>query len=177
MKVLACVDGSELSHTIVPEVRQLWADTSNDIIVFRVVEPRAAHATVRAGPTRSLGGPVGAVDEIGGVVPGGRAQLWSESAVARLTVEDHGRAVERLEHEAQDDVDAVAATLGGGARGVIVESDDPCQAIIAYACDQAVDVVAMATHLRGGVRGMVMGSVASGVVRSGVCPVLLFHPT
>jgi nucleotide-binding universal stress UspA family protein len=177
MKVLVCVDESELSHSIIPEVCRLWADTSADIIALRVIEPHSVHTTARAGPARSLGGPVGAVDETGGVLPGGHAQLWPDAAAARLAVEDRGRAVERLEHEAQDDVDAVAATIGECARGVIVESDEPDQAIIAYARDQAVDVVAMATHSRGGVRGVVMGSVASSVVRRGVCPVLLFHPT
>ena len=176
MKVLVCVDDSELSHMIIPEVCGLWADASADIIALRVIEPLSVQTTGRAAASRSFGGSIGAVDETGGILPGGSAQLWPEAA-APLTVEDRGQAVERLEHEAQDDVDAVAATIGECARGVIVESDEPGQAIIAYARDQAADVIAMATHSRGRVRGLVMGSVASSVVRSGVCPVLLFHPT
>jgi nucleotide-binding universal stress UspA family protein len=176
MKVLACVDESELSHTIIPEVRRFWANAANDIVVLRVVEPRSAHQTTRAEPTRALGGPVRLLDETGRVLPGASAQLSPEAAAAQLTVEDRGRAIERLEHEAQDDVDAVAAAIGGGARGVVIESDEPGQAIITYARDQAVDVVTMATHSRSGVRGLVMGSVASSVVRNGVCPVLLLHP-
>jgi nucleotide-binding universal stress UspA family protein len=55
-------------------------------------------------------------------------------------------------------------------------SDNPSQAIVDYAREQAVDLIAMATHGRSGLNRLVQGSVASQVVQSGVAPVLLVRP-
>jgi nucleotide-binding universal stress UspA family protein len=50
------------------------------------------------------------------------------------------------------------------------------KAIIDFARENKVDVIAMATHGRGGLNELVQGSVAAAVVRSGVAPVLLIRP-
>jgi len=55
-------------------------------------------------------------------------------------------------------------------------SDNPSEVIVDYAREQAVDLIAMATHGRSGLSRLVQGSVASQVVQSGVAPVLLVRP-
>jgi nucleotide-binding universal stress UspA family protein len=53
----------------------------------------------------------------------------------------------------------------------------PAQAILDYAREHAVDLIAMATHGRGGVARMLLGSVADKVVRGAGAPVLLQRPS
>ena len=55
-------------------------------------------------------------------------------------------------------------------------SDNPSDAIVEYAREQDVDLIAMATHGRSGLSRLVQGSVASQVLQSGVAPVLLVRP-
>ncbi len=59
----------------------------------------------------------------------------------------------------------------------VVEHANPGAGIVAEARREDVDLVAMATHGRGGLRRIMMGSVAESVVRSVQLPVLLFRPT
>ena len=49
---------------------------------------------------------------------------------------------------------------------------DPAANIIAFATEQAVDVVVMGTHGRTGLERVLMGSVATAVLRRAPCPVL-----
>lgn len=58
----------------------------------------------------------------------------------------------------------------------VVEDADPVAGIVAEAKRGEADLVAMATHGRGGVRRIIMGSVAESVVRNAQLPVLLFRP-
>jgi nucleotide-binding universal stress UspA family protein len=54
---------------------------------------------------------------------------------------------------------------------------NPGRTIEVYAREQNVDVIAMATHGLGGLGRLVLGSVATDVLRRGVVPVLLLRPT
>jgi nucleotide-binding universal stress UspA family protein len=56
-------------------------------------------------------------------------------------------------------------------------SDNPADAIAAYANARAIDLIVMGTHGRGAMAQLLMGSVAERVVRISPCPVLtLRHP-
>ncbi|HEY8489911.1 MAG TPA: universal stress protein [Dehalococcoidia bacterium] len=94
-----------------------------------------------------------------------------EPSPERITREDLERNVEHYL------VDA-AARLGGGVRctPAVVESEKPEQAIVDYARQHGVDMIAMATHGRAGLARAVRGSVTDAVIRSGVAPVLVCHP-
>jgi nucleotide-binding universal stress UspA family protein len=64
------------------------------------------------------------------------------------------------------------------AQGVMVGTEvipgaRPAEGILDYADGHEVDLVAMATHGRGGVARLVLGSVADKVIRGGTVPVLL----
>jgi nucleotide-binding universal stress UspA family protein len=82
--------------------------------------------------------------------------------------------------EGRDFLRAAAQPLE--ARGFDVQADavvdgNVSKAIINYARRYKFDLIAMATHGRGGLSDLVQGSVASAVVRSGVAPVLLTRPS
>ncbi len=73
---------------------------------------------------------------------------------------------------------ALASTLEGhGLKRVrwMVWSADPVQAIRDAARAQGADLIAMATHSRGGLSRLLLGSVAAGVVQAVSVPVLLLR--
>jgi len=57
-----------------------------------------------------------------------------------------------------------------------VEKGNAAAGIVEEARRGDVDVVAMATHGRGGLRRLVLGSVAESVVRGSALPMLLYRP-
>lgn len=59
----------------------------------------------------------------------------------------------------------------------VVESEDPPHAIVSEAARGGFDLIAMATHGRGGLRRLLLGSVAERVVRESDVPVLVYRPT
>jgi nucleotide-binding universal stress UspA family protein len=68
------------------------------------------------------------------------------------------------------------------ARGVEVATDtvfhtSPALGILDYAARHAVDLIAMATHGRGGWSRVALGSVADKVMRGTLMPVMLYRPT
>ncbi|HWP39410.1 MAG TPA: universal stress protein, partial [Tepidisphaeraceae bacterium] len=52
----------------------------------------------------------------------------------------------------------------------------PAAAILEYAHTHQVDLIALATHGRGGLARLLLGSVADKVVRGASVPVLVYHP-
>ncbi len=63
---------------------------------------------------------------------------------------------------------------GGGIRSseVAVRWGSPVDAIVAFAADQKIDLVVIATHGRTGLSHVLLGSVAERIVREAPCPVL-----
>jgi len=59
----------------------------------------------------------------------------------------------------------------------VLVDHEPAEGILAFLEESGADLVAMATHGRGGVARLVLGSVADRVVRSGRTPVLLHRAT
>jgi nucleotide-binding universal stress UspA family protein len=58
----------------------------------------------------------------------------------------------------------------------VMEKGNPAAGIIAESNREDIDLVAMATHGRGGLRRLILGSVAEAVVRNSQVPVLLYRP-
>ena len=89
--------------------------------------------------------------------------------------------------EAKEQVRATAATYldaqatrlrdrGFGVEVEIVKAEDTAAAIRSFAAGNGVDVIAMATHGRGGWSRALLGSVADKVLRAATVPVLLVRP-
>lgn len=83
------------------------------------------------------------------------------------------------EEEVSDYVQGVVALLreeGLEARGRVVHGAGVAAEIVEVARQAEADLVAMATHGRGGLKRLVLGSVADKVLRGGERPVLLHRP-
>lgn len=85
-----------------------------------------------------------------------------------------------LAEQAERRLEAVAAGVrarGADAEVRIVEADDPAAIIIAAVRQELVDLIAMTTRGASGLERLVLGSVATGVVRRSEVSVLLVRPT
>lgn len=81
--------------------------------------------------------------------------------------------------EAREYLACVAKLLSGGGAKVnceVVVGSAAAAAILEFARTRNVDVIAMATHGRGGVPRLILGSVADKVLRGATSPILLYHP-
>jgi nucleotide-binding universal stress UspA family protein len=57
-----------------------------------------------------------------------------------------------------------------------IEAGDPERELTEYATSNAIDLVVMSTHGRGGLARALLGSVSDGLIRRGLLPVLLIRP-
>jgi nucleotide-binding universal stress UspA family protein len=86
---------------------------------------------------------------------------------------------QELELKARRYLDVMAAWTDGDdrARAVTAYLHGPVtECLSTYVRDEAIDLVVMTTHARGGVRRALLGSVADGLVRHSLAPVLLVRP-
>jgi nucleotide-binding universal stress UspA family protein len=65
---------------------------------------------------------------------------------------------------------------GYASRVAVVCAADPAQGILETAQRHGVDLIALATHGRGGLSRLMMGSVADGLLRAARVPILLYRP-
>lgn len=87
--------------------------------------------------------------------------------------------MEQASRNATSYLESFAKRLPSGRSSVetkVVFSSTPDAAILEDACASGSDLIAMATHGRGGLVRMLMGSVADKVIRMASCPVLVYHP-
>jgi nucleotide-binding universal stress UspA family protein len=87
--------------------------------------------------------------------------------------------MEQERRTALEQLDAAAQRMR--ARGldvdtVLVEDAMPAAAILEFAAENAVDMIALATRGRGGWSRVALGSVADKVMRGSLLPVLLYRP-
>jgi nucleotide-binding universal stress UspA family protein len=86
---------------------------------------------------------------------------------------------EEAEQQARAYLEGLAEPLRAAGRTVVVHTaiGNPASTIAELARAQAIDLIAMATHGRGGVARLVMGSEATGVLQRAHVPLLLVRPT
>jgi nucleotide-binding universal stress UspA family protein len=79
---------------------------------------------------------------------------------------------------AEGKMTALLARVKGRAHGIdgVVVSGDTADAILAYAQEQHVDLIIIATHGSQGIEKVLLGSVADRVIKGAVCPTLVFNP-
>jgi nucleotide-binding universal stress UspA family protein len=95
----------------------------------------------------------------------------------------YGEVMQRVQRETEERsrhyLAQVAARLHGPGLMVHthVEVGAPASSALYYAEANGVDLIALATHGRGGLARFVIGSIADKVARGAHLPVLLYHPT
>ncbi len=159
-RILVTLDGSTHSEAILPVVEDLALKTKATLVLFR-----SAPAPVATAETPASVGPA--------VMGTGYSGSHDSHAETR------SQAIERRKAELVEFLDEKAVALRR--QGLDVEiahafGDDPADLIVEYACAEAVDLIALATHWHTGLRSLVSHSVAGKVLASGVRPVLLVTP-
>lgn len=169
MKILITLDGSHLSEAALERAKDIVKATGAEVVLMRVGEPPPRPpAATRVAPsppwTRDIR-PIGP---------------WIYAApkdLPKATIETYDQTIERTDREMLEYLQDRAAILEGlPVKYRVAISKDAAEEIIRYAKEQEVDLIAMATHGRTGLAALLMGSVASAVVRSGVAPVMLVRP-
>ena len=141
--ILLPLDGSALAEEIVEFAAALGEPGHTTFSLLRIVVPTAMFAT-------------------------------PEPAPPPVTADDHE--IKRLEREALAQFERTAFTLkqhGFFAVPRIVVHSQPAEAILAFAAEHPVDLIALSTHGHGGFARAVLGSVADKVMREANVAVLL----
>ncbi len=145
-KVVICLDGSKLAEQILPFVQAGAVKFDSKVVLLRVLDV----------PT--------AIPYVDGKPP--------DTDI--VTEESH-----RKEDEAGKYLDGVAASLrdqGLEVESVILHKVSADEAILDYAAENEIDIIAMTTHGRSGLLRTVLGSVADSVVRKSGLPVMVISP-
>jgi nucleotide-binding universal stress UspA family protein len=148
-KVLVCLDGSALSEEILPYIEK-DGGRFQKIILLKVLGT----------PGVSL--PLG--------VPGEALSPVQTGAMMKRLQEDMEKTPAYLEAKAQPLRDK-----GFDVECVVLEGT-PSQAIIDYARDNGVGLIAVATHGHSGLRHLTMGSTAEYLLKHSGLPILMVTP-
>ncbi|MEX2238119.1 MAG: universal stress protein [Dehalococcoidia bacterium] len=152
MKILATVDGSELSESILGPLQKLAASCGMATIrLISVLDP----ADIPSLATAPMVG--------GGASPRGEKVADTER---RLLGEIGARLQELAETLRAEKLEVETAVLTG----------KPFEAIEAEARSFAPDLIAMATHGRSGIAEQIMGSVTTRVLKAGLAPLFIVSP-
>jgi nucleotide-binding universal stress UspA family protein len=148
-KVLVCLDGSPLAEEMLPRIAE-EGRSFGKVILVKVLAP----------PEFNL--PIG--------IPGETLAPVSTSARLQHFQKEMGEAPAYLEAKAQGLRD------GGLDVETVVLQGTPSEAIIDFARDNGVTLIAIATHGHSGFRQITLGSTAEAVLRHSGLPVLLAAP-
>lgn len=157
-KVLACLDGSNLSEQILPYASEQALKFNSQLVLLKVITSQI-NVPPPEWPTRP-----------GYLFPTAISTDEYVSAEMQLIQKKQEQATSYLEEKAQSLKSKkikVATTVIQG---------DPAQAIINYAEDSNVDLIALSTRGHSGLGRAVFGSVADYVLRQSKLPVLVIKP-
>jgi nucleotide-binding universal stress UspA family protein len=147
-KILACLDGSELAEQILPYATEQAARLGSTLVLLHVLpEPTTLGLNVPGEPALEV--------ETSGMQK--RLQIHSEA--------DDKYLKSLAEKIAQRGIKVDYALLPGRAG----------EAIVDYAVQNDIGLIAIATHGRGGLGRAIFGSVADYVLRNSSLPVLLIR--
>ncbi|MCB0046174.1 MAG: universal stress protein [Caldilineaceae bacterium] len=151
-KVMLTLDGSGVSRQAAPQAVAIANRFGGRLILYSVIHN--PHSVVSHLPLPSTD-----VDALGaGIDRRLHAEAERIETVLRSLVEELGMPPARVD--------------------VVVEAHtDAAESITAYAADNEVDLIVMATHGRSGLGRTLRGSVAESVLRQAHCPVMLIRAT
>ncbi len=141
-QILVPLDGSDLAHSIMPNVEEMARALGASLLLFHAVSPVIGY-------------------------PGFEAVQPSAVTDVLNDMQEHAKKL-LVETAAQ-------LTSRGVQAKVVVTLDMPVDGIVRAGEQTGADMIALATHGRGGLGRAVMGSVADGVVRRASLPCLVIH--
>jgi nucleotide-binding universal stress UspA family protein len=149
-----------------PTLKQILVPLDGSVLAERVLEPTLALGTLMGAKYTF----VRAVET--GLRPSDRPHLGKLKAAGQSEIE-------KRKAEAQTYLDGVAGRLRAKALCIqtrIVVGEMAANAVLDVA-RQNIDLIAIATHGRGGFKRLFLGSVADKIVRGAFTPVLVYRPT
>jgi nucleotide-binding universal stress UspA family protein len=149
-KILICLDGSELAEQILPYAEEQALHFNSKLVLIRVYSEPGF---------------------IGLAVPGFPG--------IPVETQNMGKQIQKEEQEAEKYLKTVADKLlkqRGLAADCVTVLGAAGEAIVNYAVENKIELIAIATHGRSGPGRMVMGSVADYVLHNAHLPVLLIRP-
>lgn len=165
--ILIPLDASQLSRTILPYVRKIFAPGQYSLLFLKVI-------------TRS-------VEELEEIIipPSYAAREWTPHMYT-LVEEWRDAKHESLEHKTEALLSAVEGSLRrettplkeeGYEIRVAAVMGDPLTSIEAVLAEEAIFAVAMTTHAREGFDRLLHGSIAGKLLHDHDLPLLLYHPS
>ena len=150
-KILVCLDGSAMAEKVLPFAIEQARHFESEMVLFRVIhEPSIISLAIP-------GMPAVAMD-----TPGQERQIKSEELESETYLKNLSESIQAKE-------------------GIAVSYDQtlgtPGEAIVDYTADNAIELIAIATHGRSGPGRTVLGSVADYIIRNAGLPILLIRPT
>ncbi len=153
--ILVALDGSELAELSLTHVQALAEKFGSAVTLLRAVTSPEAFAMATS--TAPMMGQPFISYPASGLDPSELSDAELEDAAAYLAkVADRLRAMNIK-------VDTAAP------------EDDPSDAIVNYAQEHGIVLIAMTTHGRSGLGRLILGSVADDVLRKATCPLLLIR--
>jgi nucleotide-binding universal stress UspA family protein len=98
-----------------------------------------------------------------------------EPIISDKAREAYGRNRDARAKECLEPVAQLASEAGVPFGTVLLEADEPYEAILTAARDHGCDLVMMASHGRKGVRGLLLGSQAQKVLTHSAIPVMVYR--
>jgi nucleotide-binding universal stress UspA family protein len=165
-KILVPLDGSELSEEILHVIVHGFDPADTEVVLLRVGEPTEAIMTTGSRDMHPLG------------VVGSSAPATIAALTGRRWGEAKGQGFERVRARIESYLAQRSSILTGRGFHVesVVEFGDPSVVILDCAKQRQVDFIAMSTHGRTGLAAVLVGSVATAVLKSASVPVLLTRP-
>ncbi len=148
-KIMICLDGTKLAEQILPYAR-LAALCGSKVVLLQVLE-------------------------LSKVLPPASMPAYAPNYFSNEQVEEQ---IEGVENKAESYLELHAKSLreeGISVECVVLEGI-PGEVIVSYAEQNGVDLIAIATHGRGGLGRIAFGSVADFVLKKTGFPVLLIKP-
>ena len=172
MRILVTLDGSKLSEAVLESAERLARVAGAEVHLLIVGRPpRGLNREKRETSDLMVKLPIIGSFPLAAPRSGRGAQ--TETVVVETGEQLMSQRARELDEYL---VEKARAFEGLQVKRVARLSDNSSEAIVDYAQEQAVDLIAMATHGRSGLSRLVQGSVASQVVQSGEAPVLLVRP-
>lgn len=153
--ILVALDGSELAEHSLPHVQALAEKFGSSITLLRAVTSPEAFAMATS-TSPMMGQPLVSYPAPG-LDPNELSDAELEDATSYLTKK------------------AAELTALGLKVDTAEPEEDPAEAIVKYANNHSISLIAMTTHGRSGLGRLILGSVADDVLRKASCPLLLIR--
>jgi len=150
-KILVCLDGSTLAEQIIPYATEQALHFHSEVVLFQAINV-----------------PTTMIADASAMAPGGAVPVTP-------TPEE----IQELENEAETYLENQAEQMRRKDLQVscVSQLGVPAEAIISYAAEDNISLIAMATNGRSGLSRTVLGSVADEVIRKSNLPILVMRPS